>query len=430
MLHNQTVGAPSVHGQVPLAVAYETVRGASMQLIEGLGPEDMTPQSMADASPVKWHLAHTTWFFATFFLDRHASGHDAWDKSFGRLFNSYYEALGPRQPRPERGLLTRPTVAEVLALRRAVDDAVMRRIEDGDLTPDAEEVLWLGLHHEQQHQELILTDLLHLFAQNPLRPIYRPRPAAGRGSDAGGAAAFVPFSGGLARIGYDPDQDGPFAFDCEKPRHRVFIDAFAIAERPVNNREWMDFVRDGGYRTPTLWLSDGWATVTREGWQAPLYWERGPDGWMRMTLHGMEPVDPDAPVCHISYFEADAFARWAGHRLPTEQEWELAARGQPVIGQFANSGIFTPLAPTLPSSLRQVYGGVWEWTRSSFAPYPGFRPLAGAAGEYNGKFMCGQFVLRGGSCATPAGHMRASYRNFFYPHQRWQFTGLRLAKDL
>src|SRR5690606_7345883 len=247
------------------------------------------------------------------------------------------------------------------------------------------------------------------------------------GSDAGGAAAFVPFSGGLARIGYDPDQDGPFAFDCEKPRHRVFIDAFAIAERPVNNREWMDFVRDGGYRTPTLWLSDGWATVTREGWLAPLYWERGPDGWMRMTLHGMEPVDPDAPVCHISYFEADAFARWAGHRLPTEQEWELAARGQPVIGQFANSGIFTPLAPTLPSSLRQVYGGVWEWTRSSFAPYPGFRPLAGAAGEYNGKFMCGQFVLRGGSCATPAGHMRASYRNFFYPHQRWQFTGLRLA---
>lgn len=430
MPHHQTVRATPAQRQVPPAAAYEMVRSATLQLIEGLSAEDMTPQSMPDASPINWHLAHTTWYFAAFFLDPHTPGHGAWNRAHDRLFNSYYESMGPRHPRPNRGLLTRPGRDEILEIRAAVDRAVLKRLGEGNLSPEAADILTLGLHHEQQHQELMLTDLLHLFAQNPLRPTYRPRPAAGGGSVPDGAAAFIPFSGGLARIGYDPEQDGPFAFDCEQPRHRVFIDAFAMAERPVNNREWMEFMRDGGYRTPTLWLSDGWATVEREGWQAPLYWERGPDGWMQMTLHGMEAVDPDAPVCHVSYYEADAFARWAGQRLPTEAEWELAARSQPVMGQFANSGIFTPLAPSLPSSLRQIYGAVWQWTQSSFAPYPGFRPLRGAAGEYNGKFMCSQFVLRGGSCATPAGHMRASYRNFFYPHQRWQFSGLRLAKDL
>ena len=403
-------------------------RARTLQLIDGLSDADVTVQSMDDASPAKWHLAHTTWFFEEFVLGPFLAGYRPADPRYRFLFNSYYEAVGPRHARPRRGLLTRPTIDEVVAYRRRIDDALSSLLA-GDVPRPALELVELGIQHEQQHQELLLTDLLHLFAQNPLRPVYR---AAGADEAVAPSVAdppaWVDYGGGLAEVGHDGTG---FAFDCETPRHRVALAPYALASRPVTNGEWSEFVADGGYREPRLWHADGWARVQAEGWQAPLYWDRRDGEWLQMTLAGELAVDLQAPVSQVSYFEADAFARWRGARLPTEHEWEVAARAQSIEGNLASTGHLRsrPAVHDAQAPLRQLYGDVWEWTASAFAPYPGFRVAEGAVGEYNGKFMCGQYVLRGGSCATPEGHLRATYRNFFYPHQRWQFSGVRLARD-
>jgi ergothioneine biosynthesis protein EgtB len=402
-----------------LAAAYGAVRAASLALADGLAPEDTALQSMPDASPTKWHLAHTSWFFEQFVLGEdpdYQPVHAGWHY----LFNSYYQSVGPMHARPRRGLLSRPSLAEVLDYRTEVDRRVQARLA----APCSEALrarITLGLHHEQQHQELILTDLQHLFSCNPLEPAYRaPRPSAAR------AAVPLRFLDGAEGI-FDIGAGAGFAFDCETPRHRVLLGPHALANRPVNNAEYRAFIEDGGYRTPTLWLSEGWNRVQQDGWSRPLYWSK--DLVTHFTLNGRQPLDPLAPVCHLSYFEADAYARWTGARLPTEAEWECAAAQQPPLGHYADAAHFRPLAPTPGEGLLQLFGDVWEWTASPYQPYPGYRVPAGALGEYNGKFMCGQFVLRGGSCATPAGHMRASYRNFFPPADRWQFSGLRLAQD-
>jgi len=409
-------------------------RARTLELVDGLSDADVTVQSMDDASPSKWHLAHTTWFFEEFVLGPFAAGYRPVDDRYRYLFNSYYEAVGARHPRPRRGLLTRPTIGEVIAYRRRVDDALFALL-DRPLPAAALDTIELGVQHEQQHQELLLTDLLHLFAQNPLRPAYRVAEAAQvapslRDPEPPGAAgpAWVDYDGGCFDVGHDGTG---FAFDCEGPRHRVVIVPYSLASQPVTNGEWCEFIADGGYRDARLWLADGWARVQAEGWQAPPYWERRDDAWHQMTLSGELPLEPHAPVAHVSCFEADAFARWRGARLPTEHEWEVAARAQPIEGNLASTRRYRPRAAALDvqAPLRQLYGDVWEWTSSAYSPYPGFRVADGAVGEYNGKFMCGQYVLRGGSCATPAGHLRPTYRNFFYPHQRWQFSGVRLARD-
>ncbi len=409
-----------------LPAFYRSVRDATRELAEPLSDADATVQSMPDASPAKWHLAHTSWFFETMLL-RDAPGYRLFDENYPYLFNSYYETLGARQPRPRRGMLTRPSLEEVLAYRDHVDAGVERACE-GDLPPRAMAVLELGCHHEQQHQELLLTDILHLFAQNPLRPAYRAAEAAPAVGALSAPAGFRRFEGGVIEIGAGP---GGFAFDCERPRHRVFLNPFSIADRLVTNVEWMEFIADGGYRSPLLWLSDGWARCCAENWAAPAYWEERDGEYWTMTLSGRRRVDLNAPVVHLSYFEADAYARWAKMRLPTEAEWEhAAAKKSPAIGNFVESGRLCPApAAGQGGDLRQMFGDVWEWTQSSFSPYPHFHAPDGPMGEYNGKFMCGQFVLRGGSCATPASHMRATTRNFFPPDARWQFSGLRLARD-
>lgn len=426
------------------AQRYRAVRAYSAALVEGLSDADATVQSMDDASPAKWHLAHTAWFFEEFVLAGARPAYRSVDARYRYLFNSYYESVGPRHPRPRRGLLTRPSLADVLRYRAAVD-AAMEKLLAGPLPGATLRLIELGLQHEMQHQELLLTDLLHLFAQNPLRPAYREAPDPPPAAPAP-PLAWIGHAGGRCRIGADTGADAKdgagasgFAFDCEGPRHEVLLRPFRLAARPVSNAEWSEFIADGGYRRPTLWLADGWKAVQAESWTAPLYWEdeageayREDAGAPRaMTLFGVQALDPAAPVAHLSYFEADAYARWAGKRLPSEFEWEIAARDLPVRGNFADSGALRPLAAPQPSGgvPGQMYGDVWEWTASPFVAYPGFRPAGGAVGEYNGKFMCNQFVLRGGSCATPAGHLRPSYRNFFYPQQRWQFAGLRLAED-
>ncbi len=399
------------------------VRRASVELAAPLSPEDQVLQSMPDASPTKWHLAHTTWFFETVILARRQPGYVPFDARFAYLFNSYYEALGPRHARPQRGMLSRPSLDEVHAYRRHVDAQLLALVREADL-PLLLEIapeITLGLNHEQQHQELLLTDILHAFSVNPLRPAYREDGAAPRLAAApAGAPRWLAQAGGIVSIGHDGNG---FAFDNEGPRHEALVRPFEIASRLVTNRDYAAFVADGAYRTPALWLSDGWAAVQREGWCAPAYWQpREPDApadaaacgdplapWLGFGLDGVQPLDPDAPVAHLSFFEAAAYAEWAGARLPTEFEWE-AAFGQPGI--------------------EQMLGQVWQWTRSSYDPYPGFRPLPGIASEYNGKFMVGQQVLRGSSIATPAGHARETYRNFFPPAARWQFTGVRLVRDL
>ena len=411
----------------PSIDAYRHVRGATLRLVDGLGDADLTPQSAEFASPGKWHLAHTTWFFEQFVLAAHGKGYRRFDERFGFLFNSYYNAVGARHERPRRGLLTRPTLEQVLAYRAHVDQA-MADFLDARLPEDVGGLIELGLHHEQQHQELILTDLLHLFAQNPLRPAVRP--AAAGADDAGTPAplAWIAFGGGNVEVGH---AGAGFAFDNESPRHVVALRPFRLASRAVTNREWAAFIEAGGYADPALWLSDGWDTVQAQRWQAPLYWETSEDGRTRlqMTLAGLQPLALDAPVAHVSFFEADAYARWAGKRLPTEFEWEVAARDLPVEGNFVEQGTGQPRPAPDGPGLRQMYGDVWEWTASPYVAYPGFRTAPGAVGEYNGKFMNGQYVLRGGSCASPRSHLRASYRNFFQPGQRWQFSGLRLAED-
>lgn len=398
---------------------YERTRARSRELVRGLKPEDMTVQSMEDASPTKWHLAHTSWFFEQFILREHAAGYRSPDDRFAFLFNSYYVQAGPRHSRSARGLITRPTVDDVMAFRDHVDEAMTALLAKGD--PQVAELTELGCHHEMQHQELLVTDLLHALSHNPLLPAMRnPEPMPTSDERAMG---WTEHPGGIFEIGHD---GGGFAYDCEGARHEVLLRPYRLADRPVTNRDWIAFMEDDGYSRAPLWLMDGSATVAKEGWDSPLYWWKQDGDWWTFTARGPQPVNLDAPVCHVSYYEAEAYARWAGARLPTEAEWEVAAKG-PIRGNFMDSGALRPL-PARDGG-PQMWGDVWEWTQSPFTPYPGFRPPEGAIGEYNGKFMCGQFVLRGGSCATPVEQMRPSYRNFFYPHQRWQMTGLRLAAD-
>lgn len=404
------------------------MRKQSLALTTHLSDADQTVQSMNDASPAKWHLAHTTWFFEAFVLRDHAPGYRPYDDRFFYLFNSYYENEGERHPRPYRGMITRPSAEEVRGYRAYVDEALRKLIDtaDADLTAKLAPLVELGIHHEQQHQELLLTDILHLFAQNPLKPAYalaEPKYLPHVAAD----DKWSSFDGGIHRIGHEGDG---FCFDNEGPAHDVLLRPFRLSDRLVTNREWLEFMADDAYGTATLWLSDGWSTVNREGWRAPMYWLKRDDQWHQMTLHGLKPVDPDTPVCHVSYYEADAFARWAGKRLPSEAEWEIAARGLPLTGNTVGTGQLRPLsAGHAGSGPRQMIGDLWEWTASPYVAYPGFKPEAGAVGEYNGKFMVNQMVLRGGSCVTAEGHIRATYRNFFYPHHRWQFMGLRLAED-
>ncbi|HEY8068343.1 MAG TPA: ergothioneine biosynthesis protein EgtB [Burkholderiales bacterium] len=409
------------------AARYPGVRAATERLIQGLSAEDCAIQSMPDASPVKWHLAHTTWFFETFVLEPNLRGYRAFDPAYRVLFNSYYNAVGDRHPRPERGMLSRPSLVDVLAYRRHVDEAMHELLAGAPLPAPLSALVDLGTHHEQQHQELVLTDLKHLLSRSPLKPAYqRPWPLTQVRARVRG---WIDYAGGPHDVGYDGKG---FFFDNETPRHRTWAAPFRIATHPVTHGDFIEFVEDGGYRRPELWLSAGWDTVNAQGWQAPGYWERRDGGWHTFTLHGMAPVDPHTPVCHVSFYEAEAFARWAGERLPTESEWEIAARHAPVEGNFVESGALHPLAlreSSVDGTPAQIFGDVWEWTRSDYGPYPGFRAAEGAVGEYNGKFMSGQYVLRGGSCATPADHVRASYRNFFPPDARWQFSGLRLARD-
>ena len=411
-----------------LAERYATVRAQTEALCAPLETEDYVVSSMPDVSPTKWHLAHTSWFFETFVLAPFDATYVTPNPRYAFLFNSYYVQAGERHCRAQRGLVTRPTVAEVFAYRAHVD-AAMRALLDrvgDDAEHPAYGVTELGLHHEQQHQELLVTDIKHVFWTNPMRPAYLPRPVE-RVSAA--SLGWVRVDEGVRRIGFG---GGGFAFDNETPAHRVFVDAFRLANRLVTNGEWLAFVDDGGYRKPELWLSNGWATVQERKWEAPLYWERARDGWTEFTLAGTRPLAPGEPVCHVSYYEADAFARWAGHHLPTEAEWEIAAADAPLDGTFVESRRFHPApAPDeRPNGVRlaQLYGDVWQWTQSAYVAYPGFRPSPGAIGEYNGKFMCDQWVLRGASCATPRSHARRTYRNFFPSDARWQFTGLRLAE--
>jgi ergothioneine biosynthesis protein EgtB len=377
---------------------FKAVRSFTEDLAAPLSAEDQTIQSMADVSPTKWHLAHTTWFFEAFVLRRHVAGYQVFDPAYEYLFNSYYEAVGPRHPRPQRGLLSRPGVDEIKAYRRHVTDAMTRLLEGG--IGNLRSIVELGLHHEQQHQELILMDIKHVLSVNPLRPAYRAVPAPAE--ETAPPVVWVPFKGGLVEIG---DDGKGFAFDNEGPRHRVWLEPFAVASRPVTNGEFLAFVEDGGYRRPEYWLSAGWECVNQREWQGPLYWEKTAGQWRIFTLGGSNPLLPAAPVCHVSFYEAAAFAKWAGKRLPREAEWE-----------------------TVSASLQGV-GEVWEWTASPYVAYPGYREPEGAIGEYNGKFMANQMVLRGGCLATPPGHARSTYRNFFPPDARWMFGGIRLAED-
>ena len=430
----------------PLSRDFAAVRSRSEALCAHLGDEDLVAQSMPDASPSKWHLAHTTWFFETFVLAAFEKDHRPFHEAFGFLFNSYYNAAGERHARPIRGVLTRPTRREVMAYRQAVDEAVVSLLDSdalsGDARQQAENIVRLGLHHEQQHQELTLTDIKHLFSLNALAPAYRDALPVNEAFapdfgwlafDAGvreiGAGGPSPLAG--ERLWHDA---APFAFDNEGPRHRVFVEAHALGDRLVTNAEYLAFIEDGGYDTASLWLDRGWATVQREGWRHPFYWREAEGGFREFTLAGLRDFAPHEPVSHLSLFEADAFARWAGARLPTEAEWESAASALGACGSLADVDRFHPdvapaHAPGAPRRMRQAFGDVWEWTSSSYGPYPGFSPTAGALGEYNGKFMCEQTVLRGASCATSRSHVRPSYRNFFYAPDRWQLSGVRLAKD-
>ncbi|HEU5208860.1 MAG TPA: ergothioneine biosynthesis protein EgtB [Longimicrobiales bacterium] len=411
-----------------LARRYMAVRAFTEHLVEGLAPEDMVVQSMPDVSPTKWHLAHTSWFFERFVLMEHARGYTPLHDTYLYLFNSYYQQAGERHCRDQRGYISRPTVAEVLAYRRHVDEAMVRLLQGLDEVAQTSlvQLVTLGLNHEQQHQELMLTDIKHVFSVNPLRPVYRTIPGR-QEPHATRPLQWVSFDADVYETGHQGDD---FAYDNEEPRHREFVEAFALADRLVTNGEYLDFMRDGGYQRPELWLSLGWATVQQHGWAEPFYWERHGDTWMTFTLSGMREVNADEPVCHLSYFEADAFARGAGARLPTEAEWEVAAATVAVAGNFVDDGHHHPGVASPAAGLRQMYGDVWEWTSSSYAPYPGFRTAPGAVGEYNGKFMCNQYVLRGGSCATSRSHIRPTYRNFFPPEATWQFTGVRLARDV
>jgi ergothioneine biosynthesis protein EgtB len=439
-----------------LAERYRAVRSFTTTLAAPLRDEDCVVQSMPDASPTKWHLAHTTWFFETFVLARAMSSYRAFQDGYGFLFNSYYDAVGSRHPRPERGLLTRPSLDEIRNYREHVDTKMgelLARPQGSRPSAASFDIAFatrLGLEHEQQHQELLLTDILHAFSRNPLRPAYRESDAVIAAPDSDPVHVdpvtlrWKRYEQGLHEIGHD--EANGFSFDSERPRHRVFLEAFSLANRLVTNGEYLAFIADGGYARPELWLSDGFAEVQNQRWTSPLHWERsrdeGPQGlpsrFSQFGLHGVQTLDPHAPVCHVSFYEADAYARWAGARLPTEAEWEVAAQGARPAGNFVESGHLAPVALRRSTALRetdpsgepyQLFGDVWEWTQSPYVGYPGFEPWAGVFGEYNGKFMCNQLVLRGGSCVTSTSHIRASYRNFFPPSARWQFSGIRLARS-
>jgi len=404
---------------------YRSVRDQTVKLCAPLQIEDYVVSSMPDVSPTKWHLAHTSWFFETFVLAEHAPEYVSPNPRYAFLFNSYYVQAGERHCRAQRGLVTRPSVSEVLEYRRHVDEAMQRlgeRIGD-DASHPAWAVIELGIHHEQQHQELLLTDIKHVFWMNPLRPAYTKGMGGGKIETRAAAAEWNAFEAGVRRIGHS---GAGFSFDNENPVHRVFIEPFLVASRLVTNAEYLAFIEDGGYRRPEFWLSNGWATVREQAWAAPFYWERADGAWREFTLAGDGDLDPALPVCHVSYYEADAFARWAGHRLPNEAEWEVAAADAPIDGTFVDSRRFHPDAAR---GQGQWYGDTWQWTQSAYVAYPGFQPSAGAIGEYNGKWMCDQWVLRGASCATPQSHARLTYRNFFPSDARWQFTGIRLASD-
>ncbi len=406
-----------------LVSRFKTVRQRSLSVCSPLSIEDHAVQSMPDTSPAKWHLAHTSWFFEAFVLA--AIGQPFVDARFNFLWNSYYDGVGPRVDRARRGQMSHPSLEDVHAYRANVDERMIAAIGEGAFDAAAQAVIELGLHHEQQHQELLLTDLKHALGTQPLRPAYRTDLARGP-EGAIMPLGWVGYDGGLREIGA---AERSFAYDNERPRHRVVIEPFALATRPVCNAEVLAFIGDGGYTSPRWWLSEGFALVQREGWRAPLYWEHEDGAWVYYDLAGVRDVDPSETACHLSYYEADAIARWAGARLPTEAEWELAASAlRPREGHWADDDRLHP-QPAVGTSLAQMFGDVWEWTASAYLPYPGFKPLAGALGEYNGKFMSGQMVLRGGSCLTPRGHVRASYRNFFAPSARWQMTGVRFARD-
>ncbi len=408
-----------------LEARFRKVRARTAALAAPLSAEDAMVQSMDDTSPAKWHLAHTTWFFEHFVLGRDPH-YQPINPDWHFLFNSYYQSVGPMHARPRRGLLSRPGLEEVRLYREEVDACIARAFAAGDIDEEGQQAVLLGTHHEQQHQELLLTDIKHAFWCNPLRPAYRGDLAVAPRDTAAVPMAWQRFDERIAELGHAPWPDNPgFAYDNESPPHRVLVPAHSLASRPVSNADYRAFIDDGGYRNVSLWMSEGWARVQAGGWTRPLYWEA--DLEHEFTLGGTRVIAPHAPVCHLSYFEADAFARWAGARLPTESEWESAARHLPLRGHFADDDRFHPMAA--PAERPQMFGDVWEWTSTAYGPHPGFRPLPGSLGEYNGKFMCGQWILRGGSCATPRDHIRHSYRNFFYPPDRWQFSGLRLAKD-
>ncbi|WP_438764950.1 ergothioneine biosynthesis protein EgtB [Kushneria sp. TE3] len=430
---------------------FQRVRSASETLCAPLETEDYMVQSMADVSPPKWHLAHVSWFFEAFILGPYLKDYQTPDPAYDFLFNSYYETHGKPFPRHLRGTISRPTVAQVYQFRAHIDHEMARLLS----APPSEQLdeiidrLEIGLHHEQQHQELLVMDIKHILSCNPLHPVYRDdirkrlldhaeqAPAARTLTD--NAPRWHRYAAGVRQIGVDyptqpareHDGDG-FVFDSETPRHRQYVAEFELADRPVTNAEFIRFIEDGGYSRTELWLSDGWHLLHKTGWQAPEYWEKVDGRWHTMSLGGLVPVDPNAPVCHISFYEADAYARWAGARLPTEAEWETAAEDQPIGGNFVEADLLQPAAQDQSDHAgpQQLYGDVWEWTGSAFLPYPGFTPLEGSLGEYNGKFMSGQMVLRGGCCATPGDHIRASYRNFFPPQARWAFSGIRLARDV
>ncbi len=416
--------------QESLTQFYKTVREFSHTLAEPLQIEDYVIQSMPDVSPTKWHLAHTSWFFETFVLSKAIPEYKSPNPQYAYLFNSYYVQAGGRHLRPKRGLISRPTVEETYHYRNHVDESMLQFMENAnkkewnELSP----VIEIGIHHEQQHQELIVTDIKHVLSENPLNPEYINKQNKGRSSHKPEDIVWVSFEGGVSNIGHE---DGEFGYDNEYPSHKVYLNSYKLGSRLVTNAEYLEFIKDGGYETPELWLSEGWVVVETNNWKAPLYWQQSSDEWMQFTLAGLRKVEPDEPLTHVSYFEADAYARWVGSRLPTEAEWEVAAASVPIEGNFVDNMNFHP-APLKKSNghpLKQMFGDVWEWTQSAYSSYPGFKTLPGALGEYNGKFMCNQMVLRGGSCATSKSHIRKTYRNFFPTDARWQFMGIRLAKD-